>query len=280
MPRCDGLEATRRIRAGEAACSGGPHVYIIALTAHASAEDRQECLDTGMVRNGPLDPFCVRQPFPGVVSRETVISSRWNISRAEELIRCPLVPCAGRFPRQACQSRRAQTHHATPSPATGLALIMSPCGRYGGNLFLLCAFPLSSQAIRGAFERFVKRKRAERARATMAGVVLSTTRVQMDGADPERRCSSTDKLSVQSSAASSEPSEAVAPAAAAAAAGGAVGRVVADGTPAPPSPAATGLRSGGRRLSAEVHPPRRAASTASRSSAAQQVEQSFEYSPF
>ena len=44
MPGMDGLEATRRIRAG--ATADGP--YIVAMTAHALPEDRQRCLDAGM----------------------------------------------------------------------------------------------------------------------------------------------------------------------------------------------------------------------------------------
>jgi len=46
MPEMDGLEATRAIRWREQ--SSGLHVPIIALTAHASAEDRDRCLDSGM----------------------------------------------------------------------------------------------------------------------------------------------------------------------------------------------------------------------------------------
>ena len=59
MPRCDGLEATRRIRNMEAAAAerkhdeqhgGGevPHAFIIGLTANASEEDRADCLQSGM----------------------------------------------------------------------------------------------------------------------------------------------------------------------------------------------------------------------------------------
>jgi len=45
MPQVDGLEATRRWRAQEAA---GHHVPIIALTANATVEDRERCLAAGM----------------------------------------------------------------------------------------------------------------------------------------------------------------------------------------------------------------------------------------
>ncbi len=46
MPIMDGLTATRMIREKEAVAGG--HIPIIALTAHAMEEDRQQCIDAGM----------------------------------------------------------------------------------------------------------------------------------------------------------------------------------------------------------------------------------------
>jgi CheY-like chemotaxis protein len=46
MPEMDGLEATRRIRARWGSGDTGP--WIIAMTANAMLEDRNECLAVGM----------------------------------------------------------------------------------------------------------------------------------------------------------------------------------------------------------------------------------------
>jgi PAS domain S-box-containing protein len=47
MPEVDGIEATRRIRAAEAA-AGGARIPIVALTANAFSDDRDACLAAGM----------------------------------------------------------------------------------------------------------------------------------------------------------------------------------------------------------------------------------------
>jgi CheY-like chemotaxis protein len=47
MPVMDGLEATRALRRREAE-SGTEHIPIIAMTANALNEDRDECLRVGM----------------------------------------------------------------------------------------------------------------------------------------------------------------------------------------------------------------------------------------
>ena len=48
MPVMDGYAATTAIREWEVQAGGGSHVPILALTAHALAEDRRRCLEVGM----------------------------------------------------------------------------------------------------------------------------------------------------------------------------------------------------------------------------------------
>lgn len=72
MPEMDGFEATRRIRAEE----GDSHNIIIAVTAHAFADDRRRCIDAGMddYISKPVNP---REIF-GVISR--LMEQKWGQS--------------------------------------------------------------------------------------------------------------------------------------------------------------------------------------------------------
>jgi len=68
MPEMGGLEATQAIREKEK--SGGTHVPIIAMTAHAMQGDRQRCLDAGMdgYLSKPLDPKTFLRTVEGIVA--------------------------------------------------------------------------------------------------------------------------------------------------------------------------------------------------------------------
>jgi PAS domain S-box-containing protein len=65
MPVLDGLEATRRIRQAEAEGRVSPSPRIIALTANATADDRQACLEAGM------DAYLTK-PVRGTVLQRTL----------------------------------------------------------------------------------------------------------------------------------------------------------------------------------------------------------------
>ena len=69
MPQLDGIEATKRIRAHEAA-AGGHHTPILALTANTLVEDRYACFEAGM--NGflikPLDREKLDEALAGLAA--------------------------------------------------------------------------------------------------------------------------------------------------------------------------------------------------------------------
>lgn len=93
MPRCDGYEATRRIRAIEKERGASRPVPIIALTAHAMPGDREKCLASGMTDY-------IAKPY----ALEDVIRcfDRWGIelsaSSRGEGAQSPKVPGAERSP--------------------------------------------------------------------------------------------------------------------------------------------------------------------------------------
>jgi CheY-like chemotaxis protein len=68
MPVMDGYQATQNIR--ELEKTTGKHVPIIAMTAHSSPEDRQQCIDCGM------DDY-ISKPFKIDALKEIV--EKWNV---------------------------------------------------------------------------------------------------------------------------------------------------------------------------------------------------------
>lgn len=72
MPICDGLEATRRIRAHERE-KGLQPAFIIALTAHASKKDEEECYGAG------LDEFLTK---PVSVASISAVMNKYLLRKA------------------------------------------------------------------------------------------------------------------------------------------------------------------------------------------------------
>ncbi|HRD48883.1 MAG: response regulator [Candidatus Competibacter sp.] len=80
MPEMDGLETTRRIRAGQTGAPD-PNLPIIAMTGHTEAGARERCLDAGMNDHvgKPIHPETLLQ-----------VVSRWRPAHPTETIRLPI----------------------------------------------------------------------------------------------------------------------------------------------------------------------------------------------
>jgi signal transduction histidine kinase/ActR/RegA family two-component response regulator len=72
MPRMDGLEATRQIRA----LPGGKDFLIIAMTANAFAEDRRRCLEAGM------DDFATKPINPELLLSQILNNMQAHLAKA------------------------------------------------------------------------------------------------------------------------------------------------------------------------------------------------------
>jgi len=91
MPLMDGFEATRRIRAAEAA-NGQPPMPIIALTANALQGDRERCLEAGM-SDFVSKPFTIKKLFEAL--RAAKLTDKQAAAPA------PVVPAAEAVPSRA-----------------------------------------------------------------------------------------------------------------------------------------------------------------------------------
>jgi len=86
MPVMDGLEATRQIRALEAACGPGrPALPIIALTANVMVGDRKACIAAGM------SDFLTK-PITGAGLEDVLARYLGRIEPASRAVAIPLVP--------------------------------------------------------------------------------------------------------------------------------------------------------------------------------------------
>ncbi len=112
LPEMDGFEATRAIRRAE---SGGDHLPIIALTAHAMRRDRDQCLQAGM------DGY-VSKPFErGDLARQL---ERWAPERCVAPRRhpqaAPEAPPAGPLELAALRNLRALEAQSSPDLVSGV----------------------------------------------------------------------------------------------------------------------------------------------------------------
>ncbi len=104
MPRMDGLEATRQIRRRE---QDGAHLEIVAMTAHAQAEDRERCLEAGM------DGY-VRKPM---VRRDLLRALRQHLGSAPSKVESePVEPTVGELPTAPCDLEWLRANY-DPDPA-------------------------------------------------------------------------------------------------------------------------------------------------------------------
>jgi two-component system sensor histidine kinase/response regulator len=106
MPFMDGLEATRKIREWEAKRSDGQSYFIVAMTAHASQSDIDECLNSGMNRytSKPVNMSIFRTVLEVCPATPWSLPSHCQYSLSQpRMDKCStLVLCLGLSPTQTC----------------------------------------------------------------------------------------------------------------------------------------------------------------------------------
>jgi signal transduction histidine kinase/CheY-like chemotaxis protein len=130
MPRMDGLEATRRLRARER--ETGVHTPVIALTANAMESDRRDCLDAGM------DDY-LGKPFTSVQLLLTMrhwLPSDAGYGAPTEFAPPPLCARAEPAPSDAIDARALDELRAV-NPSRGARIVARAVGSFLGNTPLL-----------------------------------------------------------------------------------------------------------------------------------------------
>jgi DNA-binding response OmpR family regulator len=168
MPEMDGLEVTRRIRAGVVE-GVNPHIPIIAMTAHAMRSDREKCLAVGMndYLPKPISPQALAEALRYWLAAtelvqdemETAVFSTlptWN--RADMLERLMgdeelLVTIATDFVSDISQRIAALRHALTIEDAPAVQhqahTIKGAAANVGGEKVRLAAYKLEQAAERG-----------------------------------------------------------------------------------------------------------------------------------
>ena len=82
MPGMDGFETTQRIRDGENGT--GRYIPIIAMTAHAMSENRDQCLDAGM--DGYISKPIDRVELHGILAKYSTLRSRTPMVTTADLL--------------------------------------------------------------------------------------------------------------------------------------------------------------------------------------------------
>lgn len=109
MPICDGLEATRRIRAHEAE-KLLPRCFVVALTAHASKRDEEECFAAG------LDEFLTKPVSVAVRARAALCGSAAAVRLGVKAERRHAVGRLVDRQEKRCGATGASFDHAIPLP--------------------------------------------------------------------------------------------------------------------------------------------------------------------
>src|SRR3989475_8766118 len=123
MPEMDGFEATREIR-GRERSSIGKHVPIIALTANAMAQDREECLNTGM-DDHLSKPFSM-QTMQDMLDRWMPQAASTKSAAATELAARGPAKAAAALDRRGVDQLSTLLEPERPPPAVNFFLVGGP----------------------------------------------------------------------------------------------------------------------------------------------------------
>jgi PAS domain S-box-containing protein len=168
MPEMDGFEATMEIRRRERA-SGGKRVPIVALTANAMAQDREECLNAGM-DDHLAKPFSM-QTMQDMLDRWVPQPLRADLEMPPELLARVVHVYLAESPRLMDELKAATAAKDTPAIARWAHSLKSSSANVGAAVFSRQCGELEACARRGDTDeagRIFARLEAEHGRVQAA----------------------------------------------------------------------------------------------------------------